>query len=167
MLFTLYISTKNSVDKRPWADHKSVPIAQSIDRKIVKKLPITFSAAQLNFNPFSKAKANKKKIWPRIELTTLANGIQHATAGPILLVDDVPFQVNHKCKFKCNGSCAMREYQKLISASCLTLYGRAWHTMATSEVFRPCVTHTAAPHALQPPRKQYICVGDLIAASAT
>ena len=167
MLFTLYISTKNSVDKRPWADHKSVPIAQSIDRKIVKKLPITFSAVQLNFNPFSKPKANKKKIWPGIELPTSVCEVQHATTGPILLCDVMSVQVKYKCKFKCNGSCAMREYQKLISASCLTLYGRAWHTLATSEVFRPCVTHTAAPHALQPPRKQYICVGDLIAASAT
>ena len=154
MLFTLYISTKNSMDKKTWADHKSVPIAQSIDRKLVKKLPITFSAAQLNFNPFSKPKANKKKKLSGFDLMTQVSGNPHATARPILINEHWSFQVNYKCKFKCNGSRAMREYQKLISASCLTLYGRAWHTMATSEVFRPCVTHTAVPHALQPPRKQ-------------
>ena len=37
-----------------------MPIAQSIDRKLVKKLPKTFSAALLNCNPFIDSEGLKQ-----------------------------------------------------------------------------------------------------------
>lgn len=60
-----------------------MPIAQSIDRKLVKKPPKTFSVALLNFNPFRGPKTNKNEGEVGIELTTNVIKVQHATTGPL------------------------------------------------------------------------------------
>ena len=81
MHFTLYFSTKNSVDKRPWADHKSVPIAQSIDGKIVKKLQKRFPQRCSISTRLVGLKREKKECLTEIRTRECTLQTQHTTTG--------------------------------------------------------------------------------------